>query len=651
MSKPNLPQSGDYHELLRPVTLKGDEALGYAEKSIPVFPCKPGGKEPLIRKCLVAKRQELTGKELAAHARTCERDGHGHHDATTDPERIRAWWSRWPDANVAMPTGKRSGRVVVDEDPEHGGSDSMAELRERGHELPPTTTIKTGGGGRHLYLRYPAGVEIRNSAGKLGPGLDIRGEGGYVIVPPSVTEGPYEVLDNRPPADAPEWLIEALTAPSGVPENDVATIQRAKVPGGGLEGPEIPAGERNTTLYKIACSLRAGGHERGEILEALGRVNRERCSTPLAGEDISKIAKSAAQHAPGNASPEVTAEVLAAVGDIEADIMRRDWPGVGGKSARDTVIALVRLARMHGTMIPAGVRLSVDVRTLALMASVSKSTLLDNTRGGEKRAGAISRLKMRGVIRSDNATRFRKDAGAFVLLTPRANVDHSTTSFDAIEPRGACGPQLRAPLTAPRLRWSRPVFDGLTRVGTISRMGKTKGAVLDYLEAEPSSSLTVAELAEKLGTARVRDLRRRHLDPLEEAGVVECSGDAVSLTANWLDALNERRDQDGEIADHRRDMVRYQRERDAYRNRNKNPPTPHPANRGAHGYVEDLETLPPTPTVEVLYPLVNTTVNTVRGPGRLWQVFSDRVGVVLEGRPEEVTFMHPSELVLGEVAA
>jgi len=210
---------------------------------------------------------------------------------------------------------------------------------------------------------------------------------------------------------------------------------------------------------------------------------------------------------------------------------------------------------------------------------------------------------------------------------------------------------LRAPLTAPRLRWSRPVFEGLTRVGTISRLGKTKGAVLDYLEAEPSSSLTVADLAEKLGLARVRDLRRRHLEPLAEAGVVECSGDVVSLTADWLDALNERRDQDGEIADHRRDMARYQRERDAYRNRNKNPSTSHPANRGADGYFEDLETLPPTPTVEVLYPLVNTTVNTVRGPGRLWQVFSDRVGVVLEGRPEEVTFMHPSKLVLGEVAA
>jgi DNA-binding transcriptional ArsR family regulator len=633
--------------------------LWYAEKSIPVFPCKPRGKEPLT--------------------------AHGFHDASTDPDRIRAWWSRWPDANIAMPTGKRSGLVgadgkrivllVVDGDPRNGAYDSLAELHEEGYELPLTATIKTGGGGFHHYLRCPEGVEIRNSAGKLGPGLDIRGEGGYVILPPSVTEGPYEVLHKRPLAEAPEWLIERLTAPSRTPESNVVTIQRGKVPGGGLEGPEIVERERNTTLYKIACSLRARGHEREEILEALERVNRERCATPLPQEELSKIAKSAARYAPGNASPEVTAEVLEAVGEIEADIMRRDWPGVGGKSDRDTMVALTRLARIHGTMIPAGVRISVDVRTLALMASVSKSTLLDKPRGGEKRPGAISRLKARGVLRSDNATRFGKDAGAFVLLTPRAHVhhssthgatmelrgacgaqlrtpraegDHSSTHRASIEPRGACGLPLRSPLTASRLRWSRPIFAGITRVGTISRLGKTKGAVVDYLEASPSSSMTVAELAEKLGLARERDLRRRHLDPLVEAGVVECSGDAVSLTANWLDALNERREQDGEIADHRRDMARYQRERDAYRNRNKSPATPHPANRRvpADGYSEDLEKLPPTPTVEVLYPLVNTTVNTVRGPGRLWQAFSDRVGVVLEGRPEEVTFMHPSELVL-----
>ncbi len=397
--------------------------MGYAKKSIPVFPCKPGRKEPLT--------------------------SNGHKDATTDPDRIRAWWSRWPDANIAMPTGKRSGFVVVDVDPEHGGYDSLAELHEAGHGLPLTATIKTGGGGVHHYLRCPEGIEIRNSAGKLGPGLDIRGEGGYVIVPPSVTEGPYEVLHKRPPAEAPEWLLEALREPSRTPESNVATIPRGLVSGGGLEGPEIGEGERNTTLYKIACSLRARGHEREEILETLERVNRERCSTSLPQEDLSKIAKSAARHATGNASPEVTAEVLAALDAIEADIMRRDWPGVGGKSDRDAMVALTRLARMHGTMIPAGVRLSVDVRTLALMASVSKSTLLDNRKAGERVPGIISRLKARGVIRSDNATRFGKDAGAFVLLTPRAEMDHSTTHRATIEPVGASGPSLRPPPSPP----------------------------------------------------------------------------------------------------------------------------------------------------------------------------------------------------------
>ncbi len=636
MLKPTLPQSGDYHTPLRPVTLGGDWALGYAKKSIPVFPCKPGGKEPLTP--------------------------HGFKDATTDPDRIRAWWSRWPEANIATPTGKRFGKivvggkifilVVVDGDPRNGAYDTLAELHEEGYELPLTFTVKTGGGGFHHYLRCPEGVEIRNSASKLGPGLDIRGEGGYVILPPSVTEGPYEVLHKRPLAETPDWLIETLTGPSGVPESNVATIPRRAKADATLEGPEIPAGERNPTLYKIACSLRARGHERGEIDAALGRVNRERCSSPLDRGELEKIAKSASRHAPGNASPEVTPEVIAAVGEVEADIMRRDWPGVGGKSARDVMVALTRLARMHGTMIPAGVRISVDVRTLALMASVSKRSLLDNRKAGERVPGIISRLKARGVIRSDNATRFGKDAGAFILLAPRAELHRSTTHHAAIEPRGASGATLRAPLTASRLRWSRPVFHGRTRVGTISRLGKSKGAVVDFLEASPSSSLTVASLAEKLGTARVRDLRRRHLAPLVEAGVVECSGDVVSLTADWLDALNARRELDGEIDDHRRDMARYQRERDDYKNRNKHPATPHPANRGADGYSEDLEKLPPTPTIEVLYPLVNTTVNTVRGPGRLWQVFSDRVGVVLEGRPKEVTFMHPSDLVLGpQVAA
>ncbi len=238
-----------------------------------------------------------------------------------------------------------------------------------------------------------------------------------------------------------------------------------------------------------------------------------------------------------------------------------------------------------------------------------------------------------------------------MLLTPRETVHHSSTHRASIEPRGACGAQSRAPLSASRLRWSRPVFAGLTRVGTISRLGKSKGAVVDFLEASPSSSMTVTDLAGKLGMARVRDLRRHHLDPLVEAGVVECEGDAVSLTANWLDALNARREQDGEIADHRRDMARYQRERDAYKNRNRSPATPHPANRGADGYSEDLEKLPPTPSNRDLVGLINTRVNTPRGPGVLWDVKGNEARVVLDSDPLRWVPLDTALLVLGEVAS
>ena len=78
-----------------------------------------------------------------------------------------------------------------------------------GVPVPKTARACTGGGGIHLYFRYPRGREIRNSAGLLGPGLDVRGEGGYVAVPPSRTQGTYEWVDTSPLAEA-SWLIERL---------------------------------------------------------------------------------------------------------------------------------------------------------------------------------------------------------------------------------------------------------------------------------------------------------------------------------------------------------------------------------------------------------------------------------------------------------
>jgi hypothetical protein len=158
-------------------------ALAYARRGIPVFPCEPGGKAPLTY--------------------------NGFWDASTDPRRITAWWSRWPAANVGVPTGERSGLLVLDVDPRDGGAEGLAALERAGGPLPETAKSRTGGGGTHVFFAYPAGEVVRSSAGKLGPGLDVRGEGGYVVVPPSRTQGAYVWLDRSPLAD-PAWLLGRL---------------------------------------------------------------------------------------------------------------------------------------------------------------------------------------------------------------------------------------------------------------------------------------------------------------------------------------------------------------------------------------------------------------------------------------------------------
>jgi hypothetical protein len=150
---------------------------------VPVFPCEPGAKRPLTR--------------------------NGHWDATTDPRVIERWWKRWPSANVGVPTGKKSGVVVLDVDVDDGGLESLAKLERAGAPAPKTARASTGGGGIHVFFRSPRGTQIRNSAGLLGPGLDVRGEGGYVVVPPSRTEDSYKWVDTSPLAEA-SWLIERL---------------------------------------------------------------------------------------------------------------------------------------------------------------------------------------------------------------------------------------------------------------------------------------------------------------------------------------------------------------------------------------------------------------------------------------------------------
>lgn len=170
-----------------------DAALALAADGYPVFPVIPGGKRPATR--------------------------HGVKDASTDPAQIRAWWRHSPTANVAVACGGTARLVVVDVDPRHGGTTAALEAR-LGIRLPATRTVATPGGGLHLWFRWPVGADLpRNSAGVIGPGIDIRSAGGYALAPPSVVgDGAYRWADEREPVEAPPELVEAAGAPSPPPQ-------------------------------------------------------------------------------------------------------------------------------------------------------------------------------------------------------------------------------------------------------------------------------------------------------------------------------------------------------------------------------------------------------------------------------------------------
>jgi hypothetical protein len=476
----------------------------------------------------------LRGKEPATP--------HGHKDASRDPARVTAMFNAARDATgYGIATGKRSGLAVLDVDTEEG----LEEAKRRG--LPPTLTVKTRRG-YHFYLRIPANRELRSQV--LAPGLELKAEGAYVVGPGSAHPSGerYTVTRDLPLGAAPQWVLERptrnfLSEGQGNPSTITAV----------LDGPRILEGERDTTLTRIAGKLHDGLRTVEEIGATLMAINEARCDPPLPERQVVKIARSIHARPPCKPSPATTPEVLGVLDEVEAGLWRTGWRGTGELSARDVYVALIVLARQYGTLIPAGVRVSVSVRALALAAGVSKPTAIK----------AIRRLKEARLIRKDDAERSGTKAGAFVLLAPRANLDHSSTGGHVRSEEKASGKTLRTP----RLRWSAPVFE---RVGdevyrsTIRRLGKGCGAVIDFLE-RAGGRCTIEALSEALHKTRTRDLRRRLIARLEAAGVVECSQNTVSFTGDWLEALNWERELAGEVEAYRRDMSRYARERDAYR--------------------------------------------------------------------------------------
>lgn len=139
---------------------------------------------------------------------------HGCHDATTDPAVIESWWAKFPEANIGIATGQESGVWALDVDPRHGGDVTLDTLEAKHGRLPSSLRARTGSGGLHILFRHPGDGKLSNSSGRLGAGLDVRGDGGYIVGPPSrhASGGVYVLLDEDESViePAPNWLLELI---------------------------------------------------------------------------------------------------------------------------------------------------------------------------------------------------------------------------------------------------------------------------------------------------------------------------------------------------------------------------------------------------------------------------------------------------------
>lgn len=241
-----------------------DHALAFAEQGLSVIPLVPNKKIPLT--------------------------SNGFKDASKLVDAVNKWWDEYPTANIGIATGKESGIVVIDVDVKNGakGRESLALLPG----LPPTLTVSTPSGGWHLYyLAPPEG--LRSRAGVL-PGIDIRGDGGYVVAPGSVIDGKtYEHIDAEAPVAAlPESILATLSRTNGARPSPAPSVDGV-----------IPDGMRDSTLASLAGSMRRRGMGYEEMVAALQVVNSRRCKPPLPADAVEKVAASVARYPTGATAP------------------------------------------------------------------------------------------------------------------------------------------------------------------------------------------------------------------------------------------------------------------------------------------------------------------------------------------------------------
>jgi hypothetical protein len=254
-----------------------DCALSYAALGIPVFPTKPN-KAPYTPR--------------------------GFKDACKAEATIRAWWGKWPDAGIGIPTGQASGWLVLDRDDRHGGDASLTALVEEHGDLPMTSQATTPSGGAHYVFKYPPTLTLGNSAGKLGAGLDTRGEGGYIVAPG--VDASRRWVNALDPADPPEWMIGALLSEKHEPVNTDRRVLHYPVFGSRT----FPEGTRDDAIRDVAYGRWVNGWAESEadLINQMLEVNAARCLPPLPHSVVvEKARRTARKFARGERRREATA--------------------------------------------------------------------------------------------------------------------------------------------------------------------------------------------------------------------------------------------------------------------------------------------------------------------------------------------------------
>jgi hypothetical protein len=255
-------------------------AMALAEQGFAVFPMYEPAEGSQGCSCRKKQSCPTPGK----HPRT----RNGFDAASTDLVQIEAWWTKSPNANIGIATGRGSNLVVIDVDERHDGLATLEALQEEiGETLPPTLTAASGNG-LHYYYRAPE-QRLRSVASALGAGIDIRAERGCVVAPPSLHANGrrYEFVNpDAEIAELPHWI-------SNLPQSGDGSSHI-------VGESSIPEGKRNTELASIAGQLRRNGADFSKMRAELIAVNQRRCTPPLPDYEVDAIAKSIANYLVGD---------------------------------------------------------------------------------------------------------------------------------------------------------------------------------------------------------------------------------------------------------------------------------------------------------------------------------------------------------------